>query len=134
MAAPPRRILVIEDDDDTREVMAVALETQGYLVTATAEAFGNIKKLAPDLVILDLFLHGEAHGWEQLDILTLDPATRRIPVILCTAGLASLAAHRAKLLAMDVHVLEKPFDLASLEAIVTMALAAAPRQPEPFSG
>ena len=134
MAAPPRRILVIEDDDDTREVMAVALETQGYLVTATAEAFGNIKKLAPDLVILDLFLHGEAHGWEQLDILTLDPATRRIPVILCTAGLASLAAHRAKLLAMDVHVLEKPFDLGSLEAIVTMALAAAPRQPEPFSG
>jgi len=134
VAAPPRRILVIEDDDDTREVMAVALETQGYLVTATAEAFGNIKKLAPDLVILDLFLHGEAHGWEQLDILTLDPATRRIPVILCTAGLASLAAHRAKLLAMDVHVLEKPFDLASLEAIVTMALAAAPRQPEPFSG
>jgi len=134
VAAPPRRILVIEDDDDTREVMAVALETQGYLVTATAEAFGNIKKLAPDLVILDLFLHGEAHGWEQLDILTLDPATRRIPVILCTAGLASLAAHRAKLLAMDVHVLEKPFDLGSLEAIVTMALAAAPRQPEPFSG
>ena len=133
MAAPPRRILVIEDDEDTREVMVAALEAADYLVTASAEAFGNFKKLTPDLVILDLFLHGEAHGWEQLDILTLDPATRRIPVILCTAGLASLAAHQAKLLAMDVHVLEKPFDLGSLEAIVAMALAA-PRCPEPFAG
>jgi len=133
MAAPPRRILVIEDDEDTREVMTAALEAAGYVVTATAEAFGNIKKLAPDLIILDLFLRGEAHGWEQLDVLTLDPKTRPIPVILCTAGLASLAAHRAKLLAMDVHVLEKPFDLGTLEAIVTMALAV-PRHPEPFSG
>lgn len=132
--APGRRILVIEDDVDTREVMAAALEAAGYTVTATDQAFGNIKRQAPDLIILDLFLHGEAHGWEQLDILTLDPKTRRIPVILCTAGLASLAAHRAKLLAMDVHVLEKPFDLAALEAIVSMALAAAPRRPEPFSG
>lgn len=128
-----RRVLVIEDDADTREVIAAALEGAGYAVTATAEPFVNIKKLAPDVVILDLFLHGEAHGWEQLDILTLDPKTRGIPVILCTAGLASLEAHRPKLLAMDVHVLEKPFDLAALEAIVAMALAA-PRQPEPFSG
>ena len=124
---------MIEDDEDTREVMTAALEAAGYLVTATAEAFGNIKKLAPDLIILDLFLRGEAHGWEQLDVLTLDPKTRPIPVILCTAGLASLAAHRAKLLAMDVHVLEKPFDLGALEAIVTMALAV-PRHPEPFGG
>lgn len=130
----PRRILVIEDDADTRAVMAAALESAGYAVTATEEPFVNVKKLAPDLVILDLFLHGEAHGWEQLDILTLDPSTRGIPVVLCTAGLASLAAHRAKLLAMDVHVLEKPFDLGALEAIVAMALAAAPRQPEPFAG
>ena len=134
MAGPARRILVIEDDADTRDAMTAALERAGYMVTAMADAFGNIKKLRPDLIILDLFLHGEAHGWEQLDILTLDPKTRGIPVILCTAGLASLAAHRAKLLAMDVHVLEKPFDLATLEAIVAMALTAAPRRPEPFSG
>ena len=134
MTRPARRILVIEDDADTREAMTAALEAAGYRVTASAEPFGNVKKLAPDLVILDLFLHGAAHGWEQLDILTLDPATRGIPVIICTAGRASLASHRPKLLAMDVHVLEKPFDLASLEAIVKMALRAAPRRPEPFSG
>lgn len=134
MTAPARRVLVIEDDADTRAVMAAVLEGAGYAVTATAEPFGNIRKLAPDVIILDLFLKGEAQGWAQLDILTLDPATRTIPVILCTAGRASLAQHQPKLLAMDVHVLEKPFALGSLEAIVAMALRAAPRQPEPFSG
>jgi CheY-like chemotaxis protein len=121
-----RRILVIEDDGDTREVMTAALEAAGYAVTATAEAFGNIKKLAPDLVILDLFLHGEAHGWEQLDILTLDPKTRGIPVILCTAGRNSLEAHRPKLLAMDLHVLEKPFDLDVFLRAIERLLPAAP--------
>ena len=81
-------------------------------------------------MILDLFLHGASAGWEQLDVLTLDPATRGIPVIICTAAIASLASHRDKLARLDVAVLEKPFDLEQLTAAVESALASAPRQPE----
>lgn len=69
-------------------------------------------------------------GWQQLDILTLDPLTRRIPVIICTAARASLAAARPKLAAFDVHVLEKPFDLDTLDAVVAAAIATGPRRPE----
>ncbi len=81
-------------------------------------------------MILDLFLHGETAGWQQLEILTLDPATRRIPVIICSAALASLEAARDKLAGLDVAVLEKPFDLEQLTAAVESALASAPRRPE----
>jgi CheY-like chemotaxis protein len=81
-------------------------------------------------VILDLFLHGENVGWQQLDILTLDPATRSIPVIICSAAIASLGSARAKLAALDVAVLEKPFDIEELSAAVSAALASAPRRPE----
>jgi len=81
-------------------------------------------------VILDLYLHGENAGWEQLEILTLDPATRGIPVIICSAAIASLADHREKLARLDVAVLEKPFDLEQLSAAVESALAFAPRTPE----
>ena len=81
-------------------------------------------------MILDLFLHGETAGWEQLDILTLDPATRAIPVIICSAAIASLTAHRDRLARLDVSVLEKPFDLEQLSAAVESALASAPRQPD----
>jgi CheY-like chemotaxis protein len=125
-----KRIVLIEDDDDTRAVMASALESDGYLVHASADAFGDIRHAKPDLVILDLFLHGESTGWQQLDILTLDPATRGIPVIICSAAIASLGFAREKLAALDVAVLEKPFDLEELSAAVAAAIESGKRRPE----
>jgi DNA-binding response OmpR family regulator len=110
--------------------MAAALEAAGYEVIASADAFGDIKHAKADLVILDLFLHGETAGWNQLDILTLDPATRGVPVILCSAALGSLGSAREKLALLDVTVLEKPFDLERLDAAISAALAGAPRRPE----
>lgn len=125
-----KRIVLIEDDADTRTAMTAALETSGYDVKGSADAFGDIKHAKADLVILDLFLHGESAGWSQLDILTHDPATRRIPVIICSAAIASLGSARAKLAAFDVGVLEKPFDLEQLDAAVSAALESAPRRPD----
>jgi CheY-like chemotaxis protein len=125
-----RRIVLIEDDDDTRTAMTAALEADGYEVEASAQAFGDIRHAHADLVILDLFLHGESAGWQQLDILTLDPLTRGIPVIICSAAIASLGLARTKLAALDVAVLEKPFDLEQLGAAVSAAIAAGRRNPE----
>lgn len=125
-----KRIVLIEDDADTRTTMVAALEASGYEVKAAPDAFGDIKHANADLVILDLFLHGESTGWQQLDVMTLDPATRGIPVIICSAAIASVGSARAKLAAFDVAVLEKPFDLEQLEAAVSAALDSAPRRPE----
>jgi CheY-like chemotaxis protein len=125
-----KRIVLIEDDDDTRAVMTAALQADGYEVQASADAFGDIRHAHADLVILDLFLHGETAGWKQLDILTLDPMTREIPVIICSAAIASLAFARTKLVALDVAVLEKPFDLEQLGACVAAAIASRRRRPE----
>ena len=125
-----RRVVVIEDDDDTRYTIAAALEGEGYVVNASADAFGDIRHSGADLVLLDLFLHGESSGWIQLDILTHDPLTRDIPVIICSAALASLAFAREKLAMLDVAVLEKPFNLEQLIAAASAAIASAPRRPE----
>ena len=81
-------------------------------------------------MILDIFLHGDSSGWAQLDILTLDPATRGIPVIVCSAAVGTLVSARQKLARLDVTVLEKPFDLEQLIASVRAAIASAPRRPE----
>jgi CheY-like chemotaxis protein len=110
--------------------MVAALEAEGYLVQASADAFGDIRHPRADLVILDLFLHGDAAGWQQLDVLTLDPATRGIPVIVCSAAIASLGEARTKLAMLDVAVLEKPFDLEQLSAAVAAALTSGRRQAE----
>ena len=98
-------------------------------MSGTPDAFGDLKQLKPDLVILDLFIHGETAGWQQLDILTMDPATRGIPVLLCSAGIGALEHARPRIAALDVRVLEKPFDLEELHAAVAEAIAAAPRRP-----
>lgn len=111
-------------------MIAAALEAEGYIVDGSADAFLDIRHSGADLIILDLFLHGETAGWQQLDILTIDPLTRAIPVIICSAALASLASARPKLALLDVAVLEKPFDLEQLSAAVAAALASGPRRPE----
>jgi CheY-like chemotaxis protein len=110
--------------------MIAALQSDGYEVQASADAFGDIRRARADVVILDLFLHGDAAGWQQLDVLTLDPATRGIPVIVCSAAIASLGRARTKLAMLDVAVLEKPFDLEQLSAAVAAAIASGPRQAE----
>ena len=125
-----KRVVLIEDDDDTRNVMVAALRSDGYDVQASGDAFGDIRHAHADLVILDLFLHGDAAGWQQLDILTLDPATRGIPVIVCSAAITSLSEARTKLAMLDVAVLEKPFDLEQLSAAVAAAITSAPRRAE----
>jgi CheY-like chemotaxis protein len=126
-----KRVVLIEDDDDTRSTMEAVLAGEGYDVRASADAFGDIRHAKADLVILDLFLHGESSGWQQLDILTLDPATRAIPVIICSGAIRSLESARAKLAELDVTVLEKPFDIDQLSSAVSAALAAGPRHAEP---
>lgn len=125
-----KRVVLIEDDDDTRAAMTAALEADGHEVLASADAFGDIRHARADLVILDLFLHGETAGWQQLDILTLDPATREIPVIICSAAIASLSDARPKLVSLDVTVIEKPFDLEQFSAAVGAAIASRRRHPE----
>ena len=50
-------ILVVEDDDDTRDLLKVLLETQGALVTATAsvmEALQAYDQSRPDVIVADI--------------------------------------------------------------------------------
>lgn len=57
----PRKILVIDDDPDIRDVLTMILESGGYKVTTAkygAEGLEKIKEEKPDLVILDLIMPG----------------------------------------------------------------------------
>lgn len=56
-----RKILVIDDDPDIREVLTLVLESQGYEVTTATYGVEGIEKLKeekPDLIILDLIMPG----------------------------------------------------------------------------
>jgi CheY-like chemotaxis protein len=112
------RITLINDDTTFLQLMQDLLEvTEGYEVSIHKQwdnAYTRVKELQPDLVLLDIVLGGEEQGWKILELLTLDPATRPIPVIVCSAAIRSLRDHEPLLKQYGVGVLPKPFDLDAL--------------------
>ncbi|HTK44485.1 MAG TPA: response regulator [Patescibacteria group bacterium] len=77
-------VLVIEDDPAAQELLRVHLEGAGYGVVATAsgrQALAWLTRIRPDAVILDIMLP-DLDGWEILQRLKANPATRSVPVMV----------------------------------------------------
>ena len=109
------RIAVINDDTTFLSLMSDLLESiEGYEVIVCKEgnnAYQFVKQHQPDLVILDIRMEHQETGWTILEVLTLDPQTRPIPVLVCSAAVTELHAHEALFRKFGIDVLPKPFDL-----------------------
>ena len=116
--SPAPRIALIDDDTTFLELMRDLLEvSEGYQVVmrkAWEQAYEWVKAERPDLVVLDIVMEREERGWRILELLTLDPETRPIPVVVCSAAIRSLHAHQEQLDRYGVLALPKPFDLQAL--------------------
>ncbi len=81
------RVLVVEDDPASRELVAALLEQIGCQVMTAATAETGLALAAaerPDLILMDVQLP-DLTGYEATRTLKADPATRRIPVVALTA-------------------------------------------------
>ncbi len=120
-------IAVINNDTTFLELMHDLLEgEEGYSVAICKEAdqaYQFVKEGRPDLVILDIRIGGEETGWTILNLLTLDPETRPIPVIVCSAAIHSLQEHQPMLDQFGICALPKPFDLDRLLETVERMIA-----------
>src|SRR5438876_5376983 len=108
----PKRILIIDDENDIREVAALALETAGDfdVITANGGRAGLIaaSERRPDLILLDVMMP-ELDGPSTFQELRLSEATRSIPVIFLTAKVQP--AERRKLSDLGaLGIIAKPFD------------------------
>ncbi len=115
--ATKKRITVVNDYPEFLDLMIEFLEEEGYEVTALPKhqgAFEQIKGSHPDLVICDLIFGNETHGFGLLDMLHLDPETRAIPLILCTAATEKVREIAPSLSAKGIRWLEKPFTIEKL--------------------
>lgn len=87
MPTDMKRILVIEDDEPTRENLRTILEMEGYQVTVAPNglvALGVVRQACPDLILCDVMMPGlDGHG--LLRSLRRQPATAAIPFIFLTA-------------------------------------------------
>jgi CheY-like chemotaxis protein len=114
-------VLVVDDSDGAREVIADILRFHGLTVrtTGTASAALRIMRLAPPrLVTIDLFMPGES-GFALRSAMLRDPDLARVPVIVVTGYWAKAPE------ALEVAaVIRKPIDIDRLLAITDEVLGA----------
>ena len=82
-----KRILVIEDDKDIVELVRYNLEKDGYQVTSSGDGstgLAQIRKAAPDLLVLDLMLP-KLSGLEICKEVRKEVTLNRIPILILTA-------------------------------------------------
>ncbi len=77
-------ILVCDDDTDVRDRLIADIGSRGFHVTAVGsgmEALQMARERRPDVILLDLVMPGQ-NGWEVLEELKEDEATRDVPVVI----------------------------------------------------
>ncbi len=119
-------VVVVEDDQATAAMLAELLSSAGYrslLLARGKDAHVAIRNAKPDLVILDLWLEHRDAGDMVLGLLGLDPGTRHIPVIVCSAHVDVLRDRAPELRRYGYVLLEKPFQAKELLAAIESLLA-----------
>jgi DNA-binding response OmpR family regulator len=116
-------VLVADDDDDIRDLVAFRLDRAGYEVLRAGdgqEALDLARKHGPDLAVLDVMMP-KLTGYDVTRALRADPATSRIPVILLTARVQEADVARGFDAGADDYV-KKPFSPQELKARVQAVL------------
>ena len=113
-----KKILVVEDYADTRDVMAIYIEEMGYeplLATDGKEAVEMAITHQPDIILMDISMP-VMDGVEAAAIIRTIDALAETPIIAVTAHAHFIPAH-IKTDDFD-YVLDKPFDFVLLRPII----------------
>lgn len=118
------KVLVVDDEDEVRQVLQEFLVAKGYEVHAAGsglEALNALNTFRPDVVLLDVSMP-QMDGLETLQRIVAREPT--LPVIMVTAN-ADIGI-TSKLLALGAaDYIPKPFDLEYLDQAVSIQVAAA---------
>lgn len=120
-----KRILVVDDEEDIREVARASLEIVGGWDVLTAasgtDGLAKAERERPDAILLDVMMP-DMDGPTTYLRLRGSPATKEIPVIFLTAKVQS--ADRRQLSSLGATaMIAKPFDPLDLPAEVARLLA-----------
>lgn len=119
-----KKVLIVDDDASIRDSVHLALEEQDYLhieVSESADVASGIemmKKIHPDIVILDLHLP-DMSGFDFMDIVNKNKGLANTKVIMLTVDdtLANIFKAQDKGIGA-YHFLGKPFNISDLQALV----------------
>jgi len=110
MADKPK-ILLVDDEPDLVQVVAMRLQVAGYEVVSAYDGqagLEKVKEVKPDLVILDLMMP-KLDGYKACRLLKFDERTKKIPVLIFTARAQEQDIKLATECGADAY-LTKPFE------------------------
>ncbi len=134
MNAPPKKILVVDDDQSAVAFVRAALESEKYKVAGAVDGLAGliqVREDPPDLIILDIYMPRQP-GFYTLRDLKEDPKTKTIPVIMLTSvgkrlGITFSTQDIYDFLGIEPDVfLEKPIDPIFLRQAVDKLLGTGP--------
>ena len=112
------KILLVEDEPDTRELVRLTLELYGYDVIEACEAEEAIAKAyasRPALILMDLSLAGKFDGLEATRRLRADPEFDSTPIVALTAHAMAGDRERSLAAGCDEHWTKPIFDLSQFK-------------------
>jgi DNA-binding response OmpR family regulator len=113
------RVLVVDDDEVIRQLIAVNLTLEGFDVVTAVDGTDCLEKVVeahPDVITLDVMMP-RLDGWVTVTQLRRNPATAGIKVVLITARAQEDDKSRGREIGVDAY-LTKPFDPAEMIRVV----------------
>lgn len=126
------KVLIVDDDAAIVQMVKQVLQEEGYTAVAAQEplrVYDTAKHELPDVILLDIMMP-YLDGWDELQLLHIDPATSQIPVVFITAKHGEFEAIPPERRTQFFDYLYKPFGIDDLVGKVRAALASRP-QPQP---
>jgi CheY-like chemotaxis protein len=108
---PLGRVLVVDDDEVIRQLIAVNLQLEGFEVSTAVDGqdcLERVGEVRPDVITLDVMMP-RLDGWVTAMRLREDEGTRHIKVVMITARAQEHDVRRGHEIGVDAYV-TKPFD------------------------
>jgi PAS domain S-box-containing protein len=118
-SAAGRRVLVVDDNEDSAEMMALFLRDLGHDVHVAFDGLTAVKmarELVPELVLLDIGLP-ELNGYEVAERIHRIESCAHVPLVAITGYAREVDHSRSRQAGFSLH-LAKPVDVARLASIV----------------
>ena len=117
------KILIVDDDPDTRDIIRLSLDSESYRITEAktgVEALEKVITHEPDIIVLDVMLP-EKSGMDVCRILKESIVTAHVPVIMLTAKQTTDDKVEGLNIGADDYLV-KPFNPLELEARINALL------------
>ena len=124
------RVLVVDDDEVIRRLIAVNLQLEGFDVETAVDGqdcLARVAEIDPDVITLDVMMP-RLDGWETAVQLRKSPETAHIKVVLITARAQEDDKTRGSRVGADAY-LTKPFDPNEMIRVVRELASDAPLAP-----